>query len=404
MGIQHERIRYLLKRYAFNEATESEIEELFEIIDESENDGLVREWLFQLIEETEPMADYDQEKWDQVGDRILQQVENKKFDARTGMARKLKRIAVAASLILVTGMAYWIYKSKGIPSPKSVAATPVISNEIKAPAINRAMITLSNGQKVYLDSVNQGTLAMQGNVQLVKLADGQVAYQAKNETGQGEIQYNTLYNPRGSKVVSITLSDGTRVWLNAESSLRYPTSFLENERKVEIAGEAYFEVSSLVSGIDKKKRPFIVKKGETEVIVLGTEFNVNAYDDESAVKVTLLQGSVMVRKGDAKGLLKPGEQATISSGIRKESDVDLEEVMAWKNGKFQFGESADIATVMHQISRWYDVDVQYEGSVSVHIGGTISRFENASQVFKMLEMTGAVKFRINGNKVTVMRK
>ena len=141
-----------------------------------------------------------------------------------------------------------------------------------------------------------------------------------------------------------------------------------------------------------------------EVTVLGTRFNVNAYDDEDATKVTLLEGSVKINKGNATSLLKPGQQARISSDIKTGNDIDMDEVMAWKNGKFQFGEAADIATIMRQIVRWYDVDVEYKGEIAGHIGGTMSRNVNASQVFKMLEMTGAVRFQIDGKKVIVMPK
>ena len=243
-----------------------------------------------------------------------------------------------------------------------------------------------------LDSASNGSLATEGNTRIEKLSDGQIVYTGK-ETG--EMEYNTLTVPRGSKIASITLSDGTKVWLNSSSSLTYPVAFAGNERDVKISGEAYFEVAHNAA------KPFKVIKGETLITVLGTHFNVNAYEDESSIKVTLLQGAVKVDRGTLTKLLKPGQQAQVSSDIKINNEVNVDEVMAWKNGEFQFGEAADIHSIMREIARWYDVDIEYKGDISGHIGGTISRDENVSQVLSMLEMTGAVKFLIEGKKIVV---
>jgi ferric-dicitrate binding protein FerR (iron transport regulator) len=200
----------------------------------------------------------------------------------------------------------------------------------------------------------------------------------------------------------LTLSDGTKVWLNASSLLKFPVVFNGNERKVELHGEGYFEVA------ENKQKPFKVDvAGRGEVEVLGTHFNVNAYADEASLNTTLLEGSVKVKVGsNAKpSMLVPGQQARIfpNGELRTTSNINLEEVVAWKNGKFHFGESTDMETVMRQIGRWYDVEVEYSGNFSgKHLGGTISRDVNASKVFEMLEMTGIAKFRIVGKKVLVV--
>ncbi len=390
-------------------ATEDEVNELFDIIRQQEHEAVLKNWLSGKLEETDPVTVYDQKRWDTVIEKIVREAQDNnreiyELSPQPKNRRFWQRIAVAASIILTLGLSYWLYERQGTHSDQNEIPVAKVSNDIKAPGNSRAMITLADGRKVYLDSAGKGTLATQGNVQLVKLADGQIAYHQKPESGNQELEYNTLFNPRGSKVVSVTMADGTKVWLNAESSLRYPTAFIGKERKVEITGEAYFEVAPSVSADDGTKKTFIVQKGDMRITVLGTHFNVNAYDDETVAKVTLLEGSVKINSGNTSGLLKPGQQARISSGIKIGDDVDLEEVMAWKNGKFQFGDATDIATIMKQVGRWYDVDIEYKGTITRHIGGTISRFENASQVLKMLEMTGSVSFKIDGKKVIVMPK
>ncbi|MEO6133770.1 MAG: FecR domain-containing protein [Ginsengibacter sp.] len=315
--------------------------------------------------------------------------------------RKLwSQIAVAASVLLIVSSGiYFLYlnkTSKQATNDKIVITTPL---DVTAPAINRATIQLANGQIVYLDSTANGIVATQSNVQLKKLADGNITYNGSSTTPT--VSYNTLTNPRGSKVINITLNDGSRVWLNAGSSVTYPVAFAGRERKISIIGEAYFEVAHNAA------MPFKVSKGNMEVTVLGTHFNVNAYDDESDIKVTLLEGSVKMSMLHGQwAMLKAGEQAVATDAGKLEikNGVDMDMIMAWKNGEFQFGEATSIADIMKQIAKWYDLDIEYEGTVTGHIGGVISRNVNLSQVLKMLEMTGAVKFNVEGRKVVVRTK
>ena len=300
-------------------------------------------------------------------------------------------VAAASLLFIVMLGTYLVWQGKD-DGKLTVQTSP---KDIEAPKSSKAMITLANGQRVYLDSASSGQLAIQGNVKLVKLANGQIAYETVNGEVGTEIKYNTLENPRGSKVIDMMLADGSHVWLNAGSSVTYPVAFVGNERKVSITGEAYFEVAHDVS------KPFFVNKGEVSVQVLGTHFNVNAYDDEENIKVTLLEGKVKVGNGKSFGTIKPGQQAVVTSTINIVNDVDLEEVMAWKNGLFQF-EGVGIDGVMRQIARWYDVEVVYDNKPGgQHFRGEISRDVDVSKVFRMLEATGTVHFRIEGKKVFV---
>jgi transmembrane sensor len=308
------------------------------------------------------------------------------------------RWAAAAIVIVIAGGVYFLPPAKN-EKPTIVSAIPV-PHDIKAPSTNRATITLASGQKVFLDSAANGQLALQNQVRLVKIAEGKIGYEGVATTGAaGEIVYNTLTNPKGSKVVDITLADRSRVWLNAGSSLTYPVAFTGKQRNVQFTGEAYFEISHDAS------RPFTVTRtgDDVRINVLGTRFNVNAYADESAVKVSLLDGSVRVDKGKNSSLLRPGQQVQIKADRHKLiNDIDMDEVMAWKNEKFQFSEKTDIEMIMRQIARWYDLDVEYQGKVNEHFWGSISRTVNVSQVFKMLQATGFVKFKVEGRKVIVM--
>lgn len=294
------------------------------------------------------------------------------------------RWAAAAAILIVLGAGgWWLQQSRLHPE----AATPVLAGktEVPAPVINRATITLANGQQVFLDSAANGSLAEQGNARVVKLADGAVAYQrGTTEIGASAVLYNTLSNPRGSRIINLALSDGTQVWLNAESSLKYPAVFAGSDRRVEITGEAYFEVTKTPHA------PFIVKKGNAEVQVLGTHFNVNAYDNEADLKVTLLEGKVQVKQGEKTVLLAPGEQAVldhVTGSLSKGVNIDVEQVMAWKNGLFSFA-GADLPTVMRQLGRWYDVDVRYEGTIPARrFRGKISKTLTLDQVLQTLAQT-----------------
>jgi transmembrane sensor len=333
-------------------------------------------------------------------DALLQAIVQEAAAQETAVVRPMKRQpwktwAVAASVLGIMAIgSYWLMQHRQ-PADSGVSAVPV-QPDIPAPNTNRARITLANGQYILLDSAANGQLAQQANMQLVKRANGQVVYEAAGGNSGTAPVYNTLTNPLGSQVINITLSDGSRVWLNAGSSLTYPVAFIGKERSVTISGEGYFEVAH------DPAKPFQVRKGATTIQVLGTHFNVNAYDEEANLKVTLLEGSVRVGiTGGQSGILHSGEQAVVDEQIKLVKGADLEAVMAWRNGRFLFEDAADITVVMRQIARWYDVTVSYQGRFSQHIGGSISRSANLQQVLHMLELTGAVHFKVEGKQIIV---
>jgi ferric-dicitrate binding protein FerR (iron transport regulator) len=299
----------------------------------------------------------------------------------------------AASVIFLLGLvSYFLVFDKSTES-RQIAKVKI--EDVKAPQISKAVITLANGQKVYLDSLKKAGIAVHGGVRLLKLSNGKIAYQQTAGEATGQIKYNTLSNPRGSKVINMLLADGSKVWLNAGSSLTYPVSFQSKERKVSVTGEAYFEVFHDAS------KPFIVNSGAMNIRVLGTHFNVNAFQDNGDIKVTLLQGSVKINNGGASGILKPGEQASVDKEIKVKSDVDLNVVMAWKNGYFEF-DNASLQEVLKEISRWYDVDVVYEGSNQPRaFVGEMQRDLSLPEVLKILEKNN-VHFRIEGKKLIIM--
>jgi ferric-dicitrate binding protein FerR (iron transport regulator) len=321
-------------------------------------------------------------------DRVLSKIEGKiKFKVVPLFKRPFFRLAVAACIagLLVVGGYFMLTPraTKGGPGP--VANT----NDVKAPETNKARITLADGKVLAVDSLNT---YLQGNVKITKTADGKIVY-----SGSGnEVVYNTLTNPRGSTVIDMTLSDGSHVWLNAESSITYPVAFTGSERKVSMKGEGYFKVTH------NSSMPFTLTKDETSVTVLGTEFNVNAYDNEPDIKVTLVEGSVKLKKADHTQILKPGQQGRVSGDITVISNVDLEQVLAWKNGSFVL-KGTDLAMLMRQVERWYDVDVKFEGAVqSKKFGGSINRNVTLSTMLSGLKGYG-VETKLEGNVVTVLK-
>ncbi|HTH31271.1 MAG TPA: FecR domain-containing protein [Lacibacter sp.] len=321
-----------------------------------------------------------------------------KINTNIQRRRNIWRMVAAACIITVISSLVYLSFIRQESIEPFVA---VASNDIKAPESNRAVITLANGKRIYLDSTGTGTLVMQPNVHIIKNEQGEVVYQKSDDTQQSEVTYNSLFNPRGSKVITIALSDGTKVWLNSESSLRYPTAFTGHTREVEIIGEAYFEVAHDAA------KPFFVKKRDVNVQVLGTHFNVNAYDDERAIKVTLLEGSVRVHQTTTDNkqsiVIKPGQQTIALNGqLSTINGLDLDEVMAWKEGWFIYT-NTDLSTIMRQMARWYDVELVYQDKIMDKYTVNISREVPISKLFQFIEMSGGVHFLMEGKKVIVKK-
>jgi ferric-dicitrate binding protein FerR (iron transport regulator) len=316
--------------------------------------------------------------------------------------------AAAVVLIMATSIGwFWLNHAS------KTQVTTVAKNDI-APGGNKAVLTLADGSTIVLDNEANGVVAQEGNAKVVKLKNGQLMY-AKADDGSasasGTVAYNTLSTPKGGQY-NIELPDGSKVWLNAASSITYPTAFDAKERKVQVTGEAYFEVARVITENDGKRVPFIVDiRNKTnggdmgQVQVLGTHFNINAYEDEDAVKTTLLEGKVkFVNRQKDSLLLKPGQQAIASkqTSLSIDQSPNVEQIMAWKNGVFHF-ENADIKAVMRQVSRWYDVEVIYKRSLDSddHLFFEVTRNTNLSDVLRVLNLAGGAKYSIQDKKIIV---
>jgi transmembrane sensor len=334
----------------------------------------------------------------EISHRVLQGIHHKlkiETPARQSPVIKMifRRIAIAAVVIslLFTGI-YFLSTKRKITGP--LINEPVIASiqqvaEVK-PGTDGAILTLSDGSQILLDSSNNGSLKEDKGLKITKNGN-QVIY--NDQKLKGEIAFNTMSTPRGRQF-QLVLSDGSKVWLNAASSIRFPTAFTGSDRKVEVTGELYFEIAKNPS------KPFKVISNGTEIEVLGTHFNVDGYD--AVTKTTLLEGSVKVKTGNNIGFLKPGQQAQSSGNgdIKTSNSVDLEQVMAWKNGRFTF-EDASLEVIMNQVSRWYDVDVVYEDKMPKRsFTADISRKTNLSVLLKVLEESG-VRFKIEDKKLLV---
>ena len=305
-----------------------------------------------------------------------------------------RRIAIAASVIGLLVLSGFLLFQK---SSNEIAKTDQNENRFKddvSPGGDKAILTLADGSTILLNDAQNGTLGRQGNSKIIKL-DGKLTYDPAGKNSK-EIVYNTISTPNGGQY-QLELPDGSLVWLNSTSSIHFPTSFVGKERRVEVAGEAYFEVAK------NRDMPFIVSVAGAEVQVVGTHFNVNAYKDENDVKTTLLEGSVKFVHGTNAEMLKPGQQSQLSTNgtVNVVNNVDVERVVAWKNGLFDF-ESAGIEAVMRQLSRWYDVEIEYKGKTDDLFIAEMRRNIKLSDALKALELTGRVKFDIQGKKIIVM--
>lgn len=294
--------------------------------------------------------------------------------------------AAAAILIIVMGAgAWWLFK------PGYKRPMPPIAKQDVHPGKNGAVLTLANGEEVALDSAGNGVIANQ-NGTTITLHNGSVAYNADKA---GAVSYNMIRTPK-ARQFKLVLPDGTTVWLNAGSSLRYPTAFTGPERTVTISGEAYFDVAK------DARHPFVVEVAQdVKIQVLGTQFNINAYTDEANIKATLLQGSIKVNKGASAVVLQPGQQAQLNNAITVNDQINTTQVVAWKEGVFNF-DNLDVEQVMRQLARWYDIEVIYEkGIPKTKFYGEIGRNLNLSEVLEGLELSG-VHFRIEGKQLIVL--
>lgn len=404
------RIAYLIERFYAKDISASEHEELMMFLAEKDNKTIADNFFSKAWDNFVPQDPaFLSSKSDAILNDILADSDKdivvKTMRSRSGNWAKL---LAAASLLIVSSIAIYLHFKKN-ETPYVAKITPVKSKIDIAPGGNRAVLTLANQQQIILDDATNGTIAQQGKIAVKKTANGQLVYKitADDKLAKADVKpvYNTISTPTGGQY-TVELPDGTKVWLNSESSLKFPTNFTGHERRVELSGEAYFEVAK------NKEMPFHVNSRNAEVEVLGTHFNISAYPDEQINKTTLLEGSVKVSNGSRNCIIKPGEAASLADGspLIKVAKVDAEEAVAWKNGYFMFAEE-DIHSIMKKLARWYGVEVEFEApEINETFGGTISKYKNISEVLKVLGETGTIHFKIvpgqvagKGRRVIVMK-
>ncbi|NLR65904.1 DUF4974 domain-containing protein [Chitinophaga varians] len=387
--MDNNRLKYLLSQYTTRTATSAELEELKTFLGSDDQDAQL-EW---MIEEAwVQSAETDRPVFDTQSDTMLARILSAKV-IKPSLAKtfyRSYRAAAAILLLVLAGATILFTRQRKKPAPVAAA-----QHKVFQPGSDKAILTLANGQTIELDSNMNGQIAQQGQVSLQTNA-GRLIYKSPSAPANATVSWNTLRTPKGGQY-SLVLPDGSRVWLNAASSLQYPTTFTGPTRQVTLNGEAYFEIQPNAA------QPFFVTTGETAVAVLGTSFNIMAYNNENNIKTTLLQGSVKVSRQSAHHLLKPGQQSLINENgtmeIIDHADTDL--AVAWKNGLISF-RSADIRTIMRQVERWYNIEVVFKGEVPTRtFTGDIPRTADLSALLRLLEIS-KIHFKLEEEKLIVM--
>ena len=386
--MSQEKIDHLLGKFVSGGLTETEQHELsgcLQSLNEQQFNAVMERYA-RIVEQRGVPGAPDAALFERIRERIGD------MEAETSPRRFTRWWAAAAVMLALLSAGAYLFNKQPRQTASATPGADSVRQEI-LPGGNKAVLTLANGSTIVLDEAAEGTLAQQGGSKVVKLGSGQLAYVGGAGETSGSV-YNTIATPRGGQY-RIALGDGTQVWLNAASSIRYPAVFSGSERKVEITGEAYFEVAK------DEQRPFKVSvNGSMEIQVLGTHFNVNAYDDEANIRTTLLEGRVSLGVNGRRQLLQPGQQGIVKGAVIDVREVDTEEAVAWKEGMFSF-RNADLRAVMRQLSRWYDVEVVYEGGDgTAEFVGKIQRSLNLSDVLYALRKND-VHFRIEGRKIIV---
>lgn len=372
--MEKKRLETLLEKYHDGSCNEEELQELYRWY-ESYGDADTLELPVSVTENRKRYLDAKFEEF-----KLL------RGDTRIIRIKRVKQVFAAAAVLVVLLGIGWMWKAS--VNKKEEQRIGIVKSDI-LPGHTGAVLTLSNGSTVVLDSTGNTMVAQQG-ASRIKNINGHLIYNA-GTVSTPEVVYNTLSTPRGRQY-QLTLPDGSRVWLNAESSIRYPVAFTGKERKVEITGEAYFEVVHISS------KPFKVIAAKTEIEDIGTHFNINAYGDEPLLKTTLLEGAVKI----CGHLLRPGQQAQVGvdQTVRVVELPDAENIIAWKEGIINFS-AVDIATLLRQIERWYNVEVRVEGQLpDIYLTGTLPSSMKLSSVMKVFELN-KIKCRLQGNELIV---
>jgi len=394
------RLHSLLHQYLNNTINSADCEELLNYLkktDPSEVEHIVDTNLFNLNEGPA----FGAEQSHDVFDRIISDSrfnENSFVAAQKTKNYKYSWLKIAAAALVLFTAGIFISQHHKTTAIKSKQANNLKPSLI-IPGSQKAILSMANGKMIVLGNANNGMLAKTGISTILKIRNGQIVYQLKASPAiaNNSISYNTLTTPKGGEY-EVVLPDGTKVWLNAASSITYPTAFTGNERHVKLNGEAYFEVAK------NKLKPFYVDMNKVQVKVLGTHFNIAAYVDDEVITTTLLEGSVQITKNNQQAFLKPGQQAVTNdnSNTILVSEANIDDAMAWKNGYFLFNDE-NITAIMKKVSRWYDVDIDYRGKFDDQkFGGTYYRSKSITELLQYLEMVGKIHFKITGRRITVM--
>lgn len=353
-----------------------------------EERALLETWYLHYAEQAEPFNDVEVYQKDMASMRSAFPFE-KPAPSRYSL---WPRVAVAAAvLIFLLSIGVFYQWETGRPSES------IYSKDV-APGKQGATLILANGQRIRLNDAGDGELARQAGVRIKKSPDGQLIYEMNTPDGEAN-PMNTLFTANG-ETYQIRLPDGSKVWLNAGSSLTYHAKLEhEGQRKVVLIGEGYFEVAK------DRLHPFIVATADQEIAVLGTHFNVRSYADEPIVTTTLLEGKVKIgNKAQHSVMLMPGQQARLKAQSFTVTEVETEDAVAWKNGMFVLN-NQDLESILKQASRWYNVEISFEDESlkSEVFRGAVSRFENISQLLEVLESTGSVHFKWKGRRIIAIK-
>lgn len=397
--MENKRLQYLLNSYLAKTSSGDEEIELFRLLDSDKYDEQVKEYMSNVWGKMPSGNSLSEEQSQKIFSSIIAHQQRAKVVSIQPHRRKARMVWAAASILIIAAgisLFYFINKSSAGKAPLAKNQSSSKYKNDVLPGTTGAILKLANGSSIVLDSAADGNIAQQGSMMIVKNG-GSLNYLQSHQTDKTVTEYNTIETPRGRQY-QLVLEDGTKIWLNAASSIRFPVAFAGDERRVEITGEAYFEVAK------NKEKPFRVTTNGTTVEVLGTHFNINSYADEATLNTTLLEGSVKIIKGNNQKILTPGQQAQVDDAgeVRMAKNVNISEVIAWKDNYFSFN-NTDIKKLMRQLSRWYDVEIVFknESKEPVTFIGDVSRTVNLSTVLKMLELTGEVNFSIEGKRIIV---
>jgi ferric-dicitrate binding protein FerR (iron transport regulator) len=390
--MEEKQLTSLIEKYLSGEATETEkalVEKWYENLESSA--GKLK------LEETRDIDASEKRSLVELQGKIqlrkrLAEVSTR--EAHTSMLSGRTRIWLAAAVVALLVASATLLVFNHSPTSERLTVTGQLTQADVPPGGNKAVLTLSNGATITLDSLQNGLVSVQGKTRIVKQNSGQLAYQTAGIDPKKPL-YNTITTPRGG-YFEVVLPDGSHVWLNAASSIRFPAAFPDGAREVQVTGEAYFEIAR------KSDRPFRVRVNKMTITVLGTHFDVMAYQDETAIRTTLVEGSVRITQGDAAMTLTAGQQLSLNQmgDMKLMTSAEINKVIAWKNHLFWF-ENDDIQTIMRQLARWYNVAVEIKGTIPGHFTGSLPRNVPVSKVFEVLQQTGSIHYKIEPGRIIV---